>query len=307
MTLPSPPHWDADTDGTFPFGRPNTPRPVREPEAGKIRQLVIGVYPSALHVAWTRSASAGLPTAKRRVASMAVDVEPTVFWNGQHPSVTEEVDRWIGEVGFRSGTDPSDHGTLGPAMNGPSGDTLDEYFDVLPIGQDETAFLDVYPVYLVKRAARPRTSTSRRQQGDAIDDVYNDFLATLAPGPGGAWSPSRLPTRPTGTHGVAPAAVERFGAWLCNVLLAAEPERVVTLGQEPWTALARLPGIDIAHPSPALSPDPTHYGAEGTITIEGRHIPWTPLAHPGLLHHGNATKPGTWAHVHHRWISTSTR
>jgi hypothetical protein len=55
----------------FPFGRPSTRRPPREP-SGPADLLVLGVYPSALHVRWTT------PDGLHTVGALAVDDEPTV-------------------------------------------------------------------------------------------------------------------------------------------------------------------------------------------------------------------------------------
>lgn len=65
----------------FPFGRPSTPRAPRIP-VGQAGLFILGVYPSALHVRWE------LPEWARRglgigtVAALAVDDEPSVFWDG---------------------------------------------------------------------------------------------------------------------------------------------------------------------------------------------------------------------------------
>lgn len=295
MTIPPPPSWDGERDGRFPFGRPNTPRPARTPSSGHVRQLVIGVYPSALHVSWTRPASEALPTRQRRVASMAVDVEPEVFWDGKDADT--RVAAWVEQVGFRAGYAPEEHGVLGTATNGPSGDTLNGYFDGLAVSIEDTAFLDVYPVFLVKRRGSRSGAASHREQGDAIDEVYNAAFSGLAAGPTGPWTASNLPTRFSATE-LPRRATERFGTWLRDVLLEATPEHVVTLGQEPWTTLSLIPGVSLNHPAPSLSATRlSGYGTTGSLTVDGHDLPWTPLAHPGLLRQST----GDWAAAHSRW------
>jgi hypothetical protein len=298
------PSWDEALDGRFPFGRPNTPRPVRAPSSGRMRQLVLGVYPSALHVAWTRPASGDLPTQERRVASMAVDVEPTVFWDGTRAQ--EDVDAWSASVGFREGDTGLDHGTLRPATNGPSGTTLTDYFSALPFGIDDTAFADVYPVYLVKRRGPTALPKTGRQQGDAIDEVYGSSFAALAPGPTGPWLPASLPSR-LRSDVLPRRAAERFGRWLLGILRTRTLEGVVTLGQEPWSTLELLEGLEVRAPAASLSATRTRgYGVPGSLALDGREVPWIPLAHPGLLRQSDIGKPGSWAAVHGSWQSAST-
>jgi hypothetical protein len=57
----------------FPFGRPATRRPPRTPVDRTADLVVLGVYPSALHIRWT------LPDRSASVSALAVDDEPTVF------------------------------------------------------------------------------------------------------------------------------------------------------------------------------------------------------------------------------------
>ncbi len=67
------------TTERFAFGRPSTE--CRARMAADASAMVIGVYPSAWHVTWT--APELFTDGKRHgVKAMAVDVEPTVFWDG---------------------------------------------------------------------------------------------------------------------------------------------------------------------------------------------------------------------------------
>src|SRR5688572_8938490 len=102
--------------GRFPFGQPNTKRPLRLPASGPAKAVVVGVYPSAFHVRW--EPPAGTPT--KGISSLAVDVEPVVFWGGKERRPDEVLAQWIAAVGFQDG----DHGSVQPGKNGPSGDGL---------------------------------------------------------------------------------------------------------------------------------------------------------------------------------------
>ena len=76
----------------FPFGRPATRRPPRRPDV-PADLLVLGVYPSALHVRWRRPD--GLT-----IGALAIDDEPEVFWNGADAAL--HIERWRSEVGSSS-------------------------------------------------------------------------------------------------------------------------------------------------------------------------------------------------------------
>lgn len=95
--------------GVFPFGQPNRERPMRLP-SGPVEALVVGVYPSAFHVSWSPPPKYDpRPDDSRRrpfISSLAVDVEPTVFWTGENPSPDDELVRWKQSVEF----DPARHG-----------------------------------------------------------------------------------------------------------------------------------------------------------------------------------------------------
>jgi hypothetical protein len=294
--LPQPPARQPE-DGRFPFGLPNSPRPARWDGEGAARQLVLGVYPSALHVGWRAPrSSSGAPV---RIAAMAVDVEPCVFWDGR--DAEERVEDWTRRVGFAEGDGPDQHGHVRPALNGPSGVTLGNYFTGPILPAQDTVFADVYPVFMVKTAG---PGSTRKQQGDAIQERFNPMAAQLPATTLGPPGPAHL--RPRLIPGALPApAVERFGSWLLDLLRTVRPERVVTLGQEPWTTLSLLPGLELKHPSPNLSATRLGgYGREGTLRIDGRDIVWVPLAHPGLLN-SSAARRGTptWRQVHSAWAA----
>jgi hypothetical protein len=289
-----------ELDGIFPFGMVNGPRPVRLPESGHCQQIVIGTYPSALHVSW-RIPDYLIQTmpvsATGRVASLAVDVEPTVFWDGV--DADHLVEQWKRAVGFVDGDAPGSHGRLSPATNGPSGvGLMDDYFGALPFRLEDTAFVDVYPVYFVKRG-----SAARRGQADAIEQEY-DAVVDLLPGAEGShprFVRASLPLRPTPAQLPALAA-ERFGGWLTDVIAALTPQRIVTLGEEAWQTMGYA-GFLHKPVSQSLAHSRHHdYGATGYLKVAGRVIEWTALAHPGAVRQ-SAKKPGGWGQVHARWFA----
>lgn len=98
---------DQDRERRYPFGRPITPRP---PLRGLTKGLfVLGAYPSALHVAWTPPQGSG-----RKIKALAVDDEPTPFWDGLDEA--ERIAAWKEAVSF----DSKRWGEIGPCggLNG---------------------------------------------------------------------------------------------------------------------------------------------------------------------------------------------
>ncbi|KAA1426894.1 hypothetical protein [Nocardioides antri] len=154
--------------GAFPFGRPNTVRDMRPASEGQAQVLVVGVYPSAFHVRWWALGNDDLrrPT----IGSMAVDVEPEVFWTGDRTpqAAQDHIAAWRKHVQAATGIDPGENAKVGPGTNGTSGRTVQErYLDCLGVTPGQTAFTDVYQAFLLKRGA-----AARRVGGTAIDDDY---------------------------------------------------------------------------------------------------------------------------------------
>lgn len=279
MVLPS----RIDEDGFFPFGMPNGPRDVTWKGSGRPRLLVVGVYPSALHVSWKAPAHVERPDdGVGRVSAMAVDVEPEVFWTGD--DADSLVERWKHSVGFVEGDDVGCDGYAAARGNGPSGRTLLGYLDALGVAPDQTAFLDVYPVFVVHR--------SPGSQGKAVERDYDPVARSL--GPSGREA-SSLPTRPSPTA-LPRNAAERFGGWLRESLDELRPDVVITLGQESWDALAQVDGVALTHGHRSLSETRQHYGEPGEIAVASTTIPWYPLVHPGLL-----SKNAEWKRIQDAW------
>ena len=289
-------------DGRFPFGILNGPRPVRPAASGVARQIVIGTYPSALHIGWSPPAYVSVPPqSKGRVASLAVSVEPVAFWDGH--DANRLVEEWMAAVGFVMGDEPGGHGQLSAATNGPSGAGLaDRYFPALPFAIEDTAFLDVYPVYFVKKG-----TTARRGQAEAIEQEYNSIVAELSGAQGSRprFVDSQLPLRPT-TSQLPHMAAERFAHWLVSVVMELEPQHVVTLGEEVWATLD-LAGLIKRPCAPSLSATRQGgYGRPGELQIAGSVIEWTALAHPGAVRQSTQT-PVSWGAVHSDWLNANRR
>jgi hypothetical protein len=268
--------------GAFPFGKPNTVRPARR--ATNPDAVVIGVCPSAWHVRWVAPTQRPAGPAGG-VQALAVDVEPTVFWDGARDDFAARLATWKRDVGFREG----EHGTLGPSSpvgNGSSGQRLSSHY-LAPLGltPERVTFTDVFPVYM----AHAR-SGSVRGQLEAIREEYDPLAQALG------FAVSTLPER-LSRRELPRVAAERFGPRLLEDLARANPSLVITLGEEVWATLQRLPQLRAQPPVTefdALRSE--HYGAVGSLWLNARRVDWLPLVHPGLL--GRA---GEWETLHAAW------
>jgi len=296
--------------GRFPFGRPNTVRPARLPERGTARALVVGVYPSAWHVAWQAPAYSISPSRRGAVSALAVDVEPTVFWDGDPAGFPEMLAEWKAKTGFVDGDDPGCHGWVSsssPPANGSSGTKVQKkYLDPLGVAGAEAAFTDVYPVFVTKSSSTG--SRGRREQGNAIRDEYDAIADELG------LPASSLPIRPT-IRQLVTESLSRFQDHLLQALEAADAPLVITLGDEPFQVLSRIPALTPEPPADTIADlYGARYGERGYVTVNGRRVEWLPLVHPGLFNRNvgqvevnpaRRTGPG-WNWLHHEWATRLT-
>lgn len=273
---------------TFPFGQPSRPRPPRRPSA-EANLFVLGVYPSALHVRWTPPEWAVQELGIRTVGALAVDDEPTVFWDGS--DAHHLIEEWRSRVRFIEGDDDGAWGHVQAAGNGTSGRSV--FQGVLrPLGVDpeDTWFTDIVDRFFVK------TGTERRQQqADAITNQYAPFASK-------ANLPSaNLPSRPTRPELVRLALTEHRSRLEAEIGEAGAPV-IITLGEEARRTLTGIADATEGQPTLPLvgrgftGENASKYGVAGTATIGGRTMKWRALAHPG--------QPSrTWRMLHDSWIS----
>jgi hypothetical protein len=251
----------------FPFGQPSTARPPRRPE-GTAQLLVLGTYPSALHVRWRvpQWAVVGLGL-RSTVGALAVDVEPTVFWDGGSAGEQDELVRaWKDAVGFVDGDDRGCDGHVTPAGNGTSGRAVvDDVLRPLGVAADDTWFTDALVRFHVKHGGGA-------QQGDRIAQVYAPFAEARGR------TPARLPTRPSPSELVRQASTQERPRLLAELTEADAPV-IVTLGEEARRVLAAIADEVDGPPTTPLQPD-TH-GRPGRLHIAGAQRTWISLTHPG--------------------------
>ena len=178
--------------------------------------------------------------------ALAVDVEPTVFWDGKADDFVARLSEWRNAVAFAEGDGPGQHGRMlstSPSANGSSGrKVVTQYLQPLGLDEASVTFTDICPVFFVKRSGKA-SRTGRREQGDAIVEEYDSIARDIG------CAPSTLPVRPPAAKLPAMAATE-FGDRLVAQLLDASPDLVITLGTEVWSTLLLLPSIRARPPAP---------------------------------------------------------
>jgi hypothetical protein len=276
-------------DARFPFGRSSTPRRPRVPE-GATSAIVVGVYPSALHVQWTLPTWAHSPGAPASVRAIAVDDEPTVFWDGA--DAPSRVAQWISDIGFQQGDGEGQWGHVRSSGNGTSGTGVVD--DVLaPLGLDPSSvwFTDVVDRFFVKRERPPK-----RGQADVIDQVYEPFRLAA----GGGLRSATLPPRPSAPQLIALASTEHRER-LRQELTEAQAPVLITLGEE---ARAVVVSIVDTHAGPPGEPitarrfegaNAANYGEAGSATVTRHKMRWYALAHPGQ-------RTGAWPDLRRQWV-----
>jgi uracil-DNA glycosylase len=246
----------------FPFGRVSTRRPPRVPP-GPAELLVLGVYPSALHVRWT------LPDKRITVGALAVDDEPTVFWDGANAA--ERIVEWRAAVRW-----VDEWGSVSHAGgNGSSGRHVVEHvLKPLGVAPSTVYFTDCLPFFFVKDGAG--------SQAERIRAIYQPFAKRMG------LPLADLPPRP-GTRELVERSLEHESDVLLGQLNDAQAPRVLTLGQEATDVFARLAGAERV----VLRPE-ADYGRPRSVRVAGAWREWIPLTHPG-------NRTSIWAHRHQAW------
>jgi hypothetical protein len=247
---------------------------------------VLGVYPSALHVRWTPPAWAEHIEGVAPIGALAVDDEPTVFWDGRSPSEAELVERWMRHVGFRPGDAPGDWGHVRPAGNGTSGRPVAErVLRPLGITPDQATFSDCVNTYFVKGG--------RGSQGASWRERFEPFAAEA-----GLAAPT-IPARPA-VDDLVRLAVDEHRDRLRAELLESGAPIVLTLGEEARRVLAGIADEVEGPPTETLSTkggiSSARYGEEGRATIGERTIRWMALVHPGQ-------RSKAWGTIHDGWVA----
>ncbi len=251
-----------DAAFVFPFGQPVLP--YQHPDRGPRRVFVLGAYPSALHVRWQP------PAPLRPITAVAVDNEPSPFWDGQDE--VKRVEDWKLAVEFNESW-----GQVQPAgrFNGSSGLWVNEQvLKPLAIAPHEVWFSDCLDTYRCSKGLAAR-----------LDDTYRAASLELPA--------ARLRSHPSEGQIVA-EALNDHRQRLLDELTAAQPAVVVTLGNAALSVLGALAAN--ATPLPKrLTLSPESYGQRIDLTIAGlTTVGLFALAHPGA--------PASYKALHQSWI-----
>jgi hypothetical protein len=249
--------------GTFPFGAPVLPCGDQLP--GDVDAVVIGAYPSAVHVRWVPPAETGL----RPISALAVENEPWVFWDGK--DARERVDAW------RATHFDSKWGSVTPAhLNGPSGEWLEAnvLFPLRVLGSSSLFVTDCLTTYRLSVGAARR-----------IDDTYQQLVAQMDGLPA-----ADLLSHPSETE-IVREALQGQAARLVAQIESGRPQRLVTLGNAASRVVTRLAAQDGAGTLTA-----GRYGLPRTVTLGAVTTQWVALVHPAT--------PSVWQERHRAWLES---
>lgn len=248
--------------GTYPFGAQVRECGVETPDP--VDAFVLGAYPSAVHVRWTLPQDSG---SRPHVTALAVDNEPSVFWDGSHAE--DLVAAWAAEH-----FDPS-WGSVAPArLNGPAGQWLRDNILVRLSRCDlETHFVtDCLTTYRLSTGADNR-----------VRDTYNPFAEEID-----VLRPAQLKPHPTENQ-IVSESLDTQSERICRQIEAAHPERLVTLGNAAGRVIASLSG---SRDFKKLTME--GYGTPRDIELCGQTVTWVPLAHPAA--------PKRYQEAHAAWL-----
>ena len=256
----------------YPFGSPVSQRPASSDS--RCTFFVLGAYPSALYIKWTP------PRPYKPIAALAVDNEPTPFWDGSDEYLRFR--NWMSSISWNTSW-----GLARPAgdLNGSSGRWLNRNL-FLPMRWDKSdiCISDSLDIYHLSKGAEGR-----------ISDTYNPFAKAH-----GLPEANVLP-HPIENQIVEEATLTQLDR-IRNELLACRPEFIVTLGNaalrimnalvEPLAGLSGIPR--------QLSSRIEEYGKPYPVNIPGsRQAGLFPLAHPAA--------PEPYQTTHAAWLALERR
>lgn len=248
--------------GQFPFGAPVRPCGDGQPEPTDA--FVLGAYPSAIHVRWVPPRASG----RRPISALAVDNEPTVFWDGT--DADQRVDVWRKKY-----FDPSWGEVSTARLNGPSGSWLrSNILDPLrAAGADSHFITDCLTTYRLSGGALAR-----------LNDTYEPFARETRGLPS-----ADLLSHPSEAQ-IVREALKCQSERLTEQIAAARPRVLVTLGNAASRVIASLGQTGKTGKIAAEK-----YGEPSNADIAGAQLTWIALVHPAT--------PAVWQERHREWIA----
>jgi len=253
----------------FPFG--NELKKVEQKVKSRKDYFILGVYASAVHARWLDKYG------KQNVAALAVASEPEIFWTGKNAEKiisSIQIPEELGKL-----TLPSNKN-----MNGPSGNTLDEYY-LTPLGtnRDNAWLCDLLP-----------ESRVNQNQCKAIYEHYSyDIIKKYN------LTPATIPHFDKGELNSQKRRNE-----ILKELEASNAGTLILLGDLPIKWFLRF--YDNRYSKLSQFGDTYEtYGKKHEININEKNYQVIPLCHPrqaGRLGNSNIK----WGELHDNWIKTNT-
>lgn len=234
-----------------------------------------------MHVRWVLPTWAQQEFGRSHVSSLAVDVEPNVFWEGADPPAGTLVQQW--EKRHFPGDHANTFGTVQPGHNGSSGiNVAEEILANFGWRLDDVWLTDASNRFYVKKG-----TVQKPGQADVIRTVYNPFAQQVG------LPQASLPPRPTRAALVG-IAVKEEGSRLVQEWLQAAAPILITLGEEARQVAAALAEESEGPPRLPLRSNDPQYGHPGRIAIAGHAARWMALTHPG-------NRSQTWTDARQGW------
>ena len=249
----------------FPFGQEL--KKVSQIDRRPKKAFVLGVYASAVHARWIDN------NGSQKVAALAVESEPEIFWTGEN---AEEIiskiliPKLLGQL-----TIPTVK-----TLNGPSGRALDKlYLSPLGLDRKSTWLCDLLP-----------ESRVNEQQRKAIVNNYTDEIVAQY-----GLKPSTIPDfKKSDLH-----SSQRRDEIL-KELEASQAETLILLGDLPIYWFLRFYDKKFSKLSQFGESDDT-YGRQHGIAINHKIYKVIPLCHPRQADRlGNSNSK--WGNLHDNWI-----
>lgn len=200
---------------------------------------------------------------------MAIDNEPTVFWDGS--DADERVASWEAKY-----FDPAWGRVTATALNGPSGAWLrTNVLDHLVAAGLRSHFVtDCLTTYRLSTGAAAR-----------LTDTYERMAAKTT-----GLESVQLEAHPSETQ-IVHEAIRAQSTRLTNQIAAAQPRLLVTLGNAASRVINNLANNGGRG---VLTPDA--YGRPVEVTISGTRTRWVSLVHPAT--------PAAWQKRHQEWLDS---
>lgn len=248
----------------FPFGEILLPQ---EPNIQSLRNVfILGAYPSAFHIRWIP------PSPYREIKAIAVDNEPSVFWDGSDQETIFK--DWLNCVSWQ---DDWGKALLAGNLNGSSGVWVNKNL-LVPLGlsRKNVWFSDCLDIYHCSDGLKKRLQDTYH----LVAEIFNLANAKLPPHPD--------------ENQIVQLSLKNHASRIKNQLNIAKPDLIITLGNAALRVISSLITSGPEIPK-SLSPNQELYGKKYYgIQIENTNFSLLPIAHPAA--------PPAYQDAHKSWM-----